>query len=118
MVTVALVTGDPSRKDVIVAVLGASAALGGFVLVFLGLLISAYQSYAADAARAVRATRKRAAWEMFAVFPLCIATIGVALAWLLFPGCSALYWLAVGMFAAELVAIVVVAAIAAARLLK
>lgn len=109
---------DPSRKDAIVAVLSASAALGGFALVFLGLLISAYQSYPADAAKAVRAASRQTAWAVFAVFPLCVATICVALAWLLLPESVALYWIAIGMFATELVAIVAVAAIAATRLLK
>lgn len=109
---------DSSHKDVIVAALGASAALGGFALVFLGLLISAYQSYSVDTPKTVRATRRRAAWTVFAVFPLCIATIGAALAWLAFSGGAVFHWIVVGMFATELAAMVAVAANAAVRLLK
>src|SRR2546423_2960856 len=35
-------------KDVVLALLGASAGLGGFVLVFLGVIIASYQSYAGN----------------------------------------------------------------------
>ena len=31
-------------KDIVIAILGASAALGGLVLVFLGIIIASYQS--------------------------------------------------------------------------
>jgi len=33
------------EKDVVLAILGSSAALAGFVLVFLGVIIASYQSY-------------------------------------------------------------------------
>jgi len=33
-------------KDVVVAILGSAAALAGFVLVFLGIIIASYQSAA------------------------------------------------------------------------
>ncbi len=32
-------------KDVVIAILGSSAGLGGFVLVFLGVIIASYQSF-------------------------------------------------------------------------
>lgn len=38
-VSFAVLLINPSRKDVVTSVLGASAALGGFVLVFMGLLL-------------------------------------------------------------------------------
>ena len=36
-------------KDVVLGALGAAAALAGLVLVFLGIVIAAYQSYAGNA---------------------------------------------------------------------
>ncbi|MHB8613103.1 MAG: hypothetical protein ACYDAL_11835 [Candidatus Dormibacteraceae bacterium] len=34
-----------AEKDVVLAILGASAALAGFVLVFLDVIVASYQSY-------------------------------------------------------------------------
>jgi hypothetical protein len=98
--------------------LGASAALGGFALVFFGLLTSAYQAYGADTPKSVTGPRKRAAWEAFSLFPLSVAAIAAALAWLVIVDGRVLYWVTVGTFAVELVAMVVVAARAANRLLS
>src|SRR2546427_12927911 len=80
--SVADAIGDPTRKDVVIAILGASAALGGFVLVFLGLLISAYQAYPADTPQSVKSRQRQAAWPTLGAFSLSIGTIGAAALWL------------------------------------
>lgn len=108
---------DPSRKDVVTAVLGASAALGGFTLVFMGVLISAYQSYGEGATKAVKDRRRRAVWPVLGVFLLCIAGISLALAWLAIPGGSCLYHAVVWIFVAELAAIFAVAIYTTVRML-
>jgi hypothetical protein len=117
-VSFAAAISDPSRKDVVVAILGASAALGGFVLVFLGILISAYQAYPADTAKSVKERRRRAVWPVLAVFSLSIAGIAIALCWLTVPGGPCLYRAVVVVFAAELAAIVAVAIHTTVRMLN
>lgn len=114
----AAVAAEPSRKDVVVAVLGASAALGGFVLVFLGLSINAYQAYPGDTPKAVLIKRRRSAWAVLGVFPICIGAIAAALIWLAAPGGVCFYRVVVGLFAAELAAIVAVAIYTASRVLR
>lgn len=113
-----LLAGVPSRTDVVVAILGASAGLAGFVLVFLGLLISAYQAYPADTPKSVKESRRGAVWPVFGVFASSIVIIGLALLWLVIPGGTLFYWLLVGIFGADLGAIVVVAVITTVRLVK
>jgi hypothetical protein len=110
--------GEPGRKDVVVAVVGASAALGGFVLVFLGFLINAYRGYPADTAQSVKQRHRRAAWPVLGAFALCIGTIAAALCWLAIPGGTDLYRIVLVLFAAELASILGVAVFAAVRLLR
>jgi hypothetical protein len=113
---VAEALADPTRKDVVIAIMGASAALGGLTLVFLGLLISAFQGFSPVPAR-VRRAWTRTAVAILAAFLLTIATVGAALIWLSVPGGTCLYRVVIAMFAAELVAIVAVAVLTTARLL-
>jgi hypothetical protein len=117
---VALLTSmvDPSRKDVVVAIMGASAALGGFVLVFLGQLVSAYQSYPADTPKSVKDRRRGAIWPVLAIFFLSVATIAAAFIWLAVPGGTCFYRGIVVTFAVELAAIAYVAAHTAVRMVR
>lgn len=85
--------------------LGASAGLGGLVLVFLGLVIAGYQGVPADAPRTVKARAKRAGLPTVAVFGLSLANVGVNLAWLAAPGGDCLYRIAIWAFVAELLAL-------------
>lgn len=114
----AAVLADPSRKDVVVAAASASAALGGFVLVFLGLLINAVQSYAADTPKPVTAPRQKAAWTAVVVFCICVATIATAFTWLAVDGGSCLYAAVIALFTVELASLVFVAVSTAIRLLR
>jgi len=90
-------------KDVVGAILGASAALAGFVLVFLGLLIAAYQSYGGDVPAAVVRPFRVAGGILLAVFGLALLMVVAALAWMVAAGPAATYGLIVALFLTLLV---------------
>lgn len=95
------------HKDVVLALLGASAGLSGLVLVFLGLVVAAYGGLAGDTPRAVRAPLRRAGWVILSAFALGVACVATAVLWLLLlTGAQALYVLTVGLFLAQLAALV------------
>ena len=99
-----------AHKDVMIAMIGASAALAGLTLVFLGLAINGYQSYPADTTEKVKANARRPAWLILKVFVLGIVTTALAALWLAIPGGNCFYWICVVVFLADLLAIVAVAA--------
>jgi len=107
----------PTPKDVVIATMGASAALGGLVLVFLGLVIAAYQALPRDTPKAVRDKRSRPVWPVLGIFVLCVTSIALGFWWLEADGNSALYAANNAVFAAELVGIVVVAGCTAKQML-
>jgi hypothetical protein len=111
-------SSDPAPKDAVLAMLGASAALGGFVLVFLGFVLAAYQAYPADTVKAVKAKQRAAAWPILAVFAFCVANIAVSLVWLAAPGHDCLYRVNLAAFGAELASVVGVATLTVVRLLR
>jgi hypothetical protein len=90
--------------------LGASAGLGGLVLVFLGLVITGYQSVPADAPKAVRNRARRAGPPILFVFALSLASVGLSLAWLAAPGGDLLYHVAIWTFVADLLGLFALAA--------
>jgi len=86
--------------------LGASAALAGLVLVFLGLVVGAYGGFAGDTPGSVRAPLRRTGWVILVPFALGIACIATAAAWLiLLDGGSRLYVATVTLFLAQLAAL-------------
>jgi uncharacterized membrane protein YdjX (TVP38/TMEM64 family) len=100
---------DPDPKDVVLAMFGASAGLGGLVLVFLGLVIASYQSVPADTPKSVKDRAKSAGPWIVVVFALSLATVALCLAWLAAPGGDWLYHVAIWVFAAELIAVFLLA---------
>jgi hypothetical protein len=96
-------------RDVVLAVLGASAALAGFVLVFLGVVIASYQSYAGGVPEPVIKPYRLAGGALFGAFGLSLVTVTVCLVWLVLGGSATLYGWAVGLFLAQLAALVVAA---------
>jgi hypothetical protein len=91
--------------------LGASAGIGGLTLVFLGVIISAYQSYGAATSPSVLGRYRRSAVFVLASFSLSLATVILSVAWLswghpigpLFWGIVALFLLqVVGLFVGAL----------------
>jgi hypothetical protein len=99
--------------DVVPAVFGAAAGLAGLLLVFLGVSIAAFQSYAADVPRAATASFRHAGAWILGAFLLGLADVAVAFAWLLSPH-RGLRDAAVVLFAVELGA-VALAAVTTAR---
>jgi len=108
----------PTRKDVVISSMGASAALGGLVLVFLGLMVAAYQSYASDAVASVRQKRRRAAWPVLGLFCVCVLSVAIGFAWLASAGGSTLYAINTVVFAAELAGIVIVSVCSVRKMLN
>jgi uncharacterized membrane protein len=99
------------HKDVVLAILGASAGLSGLVLVFLGLVVAAYGGLAGDTPSAVRTPLRRTGWVIFLAFALGIACVAVATVWLLrLGGNQSLYVATASLFVVQLVALVIASA--------
>jgi uncharacterized membrane protein len=92
-------------KDVVIAVLGASAALAGFVLVFLGIIIASYQSYSGGVPDEVVGPYRRTGAALLGTFGLSLVTVAVCLFWLINGGLPGLYGWTIGLFALQLVAV-------------
>jgi hypothetical protein len=92
-------------KDVVLAILGSSAAIGGFVLVFLGVIIASYQSYSGAVPEDVVAPYRTAGAVILATFALSLVTAAVCLAWLVGGGPQSAYAATIVMFVAQLVAV-------------
>ena len=96
-------------RDVVLALLGTSAALAGFVLVFLGVIIATFQTYAGNVPAQVVRPYRATGGVLFAAFGFSLITVTVCLVWLALGGPSALYGWTIGLFAVQL-AVVFVAA--------
>ena len=92
-------------KDVVVAILGSSAALGGFDLVFLGVVIASYQSYAGAVPEHVVRPFRSAGMALLGTFGLSLVAVASSLAWMVQGGSSGLYDVIVVLFAALLIAV-------------
>jgi hypothetical protein len=92
-------------KDVVVGALGASAALTGLVLVFLGIVIASYQSYAGNAPASVTRPYRVAGAALFSTFSLGLVTITLCIVWLALGGPAWLYGWTVALFVLQLVAV-------------
>lgn len=95
-------------KDVVIAILGASAALGGFVLVFLGIVIASYQAYTGAVADQVVRPFRTSGTALLGAFALSLITVAISLLWLIDGGGSSwLYEVAIVLFGLLLVAVFV-----------
>ena len=93
------------EKDVVLAILGSSAALAGFVLVFLGIIIASYQSYSGAVPEQVVRPFRTLGRVLLVTFGLCLFAVLVSLVWLVGGGPDQAYGVTVGLFLAELVAV-------------
>jgi hypothetical protein len=93
------------EKDVVLAVLGASAALAGFVLVFLGIIIASYESYSGGVPEQVVEPYRTIGGILLATFALCLFAVLVCLAWLVGGGPDEAYGVTVGLFVGEILAV-------------
>ena len=97
-------------KDVVLAILGAAAALAGFVLVFLGIVIASYQSYPGGVPEQVVRPYRISGAALLGAFGLGLVTVAVSLLWLTGGGTAALYGWSITLFAVLLVAVFAAAA--------
>jgi hypothetical protein len=91
-------------KDVVIAILGSAAALAGFVLVFLGIVIASYQSYPGQVPVPVVRPYRIAGTALLAAFGLGLVTVATSLLWLMNGGPNDLYAWTISLFALLLVA--------------
>ena len=86
------------------ATLGASTALAGFTLVFLGVVITRYEETIPGASRRVRGQFASPASGLLGAFLLSLSTVAVSFAWLAADGGHTLYVVIAALFVAQLVA--------------
>ena len=98
--------------ETVPAIFGASAGLAGLLLVFLGVSISAFQSYAGDVPVAATARYRRAGAWILGAFLVGLVDVAVSFSWLLTPG-RALRDVSVVLFAVELAATALAAVVTA-----
>src|SRR6266542_969560 len=101
-----------ASKDVVIAVLGASAALAGFVLVFLGVVITGLSSFPPETVRLVRRRYLRMAGIAVAAFLLSLVTVALGIVWLAYGQSGAVYHWTIWLFFAQLGLVFVVGVIA------
>ena len=106
-----------TRADVVTAELGASAAFAGLVLVFLGVLVTSYQTSLGQTSIATLERFRRAAWLALGVFLVALASVAAGAAWLATDGGTALYDATLALFFAEIAALVAVAVYSTTRVL-
>ena len=92
-------------KDVVIAILGASAALGGFVLVFLGIVITSKESYGGATGDEVVRPYRLSGTALLGAFALSLITVALSLTWLINGGSTGVYDATIVLFAIQLVAV-------------
>jgi hypothetical protein len=101
-----------ARDEIVTAELGASAALAGLTLVFLGILVSAYQSAVAGTSKCVLKRYTNPIVLVFATFVLSLTCVGLSLAWLALDGGHTFYRLILVLSIAQLAAAAAAAGLA------
>jgi hypothetical protein len=101
---------NPHSKDLVLAILGASAGAGGLVLVFVGILVSTIAGYPGGTSRATLRPYRAGAWSAVGVFGVSLLTIALSVLWLAVSDTRSLYVLIVSLFFVLLVALWVLAA--------
>ena len=88
--------------DIVQATLGASTALAGFTLVFLGVVITRYEETVPGASRRVRSQFAGPAGGLLGAFLLSLSTVAMSFTWLAAGGGHSFYVVIVVLFAAQL----------------
>jgi hypothetical protein len=112
-----LVDQSPSAKDTIIAIVGSSAGLAGLVLVFLGVLVTSFQSLLGNVRDATLSRYRNATWISLGVFALALASMSLGVTWLLAAGGHTFYVLVLIAFFAQVGALGLVATYVTARVL-
>ncbi|HEY5021446.1 MAG TPA: hypothetical protein VII30_03050 [Gemmatimonadaceae bacterium] len=98
-------------KDVMIAVLGGSVALAGLLLVFLGFVFTQAAAFPSETTDDEKIARYRNAGRLGLLpFGVAIADAALVVLWLWKP-CATMYGLALGVFAALLLATFVYGAV-------
>jgi hypothetical protein len=92
-------------RDVMVAVFGASAGVGGLVLVFLGVVLTTIGTYPGGTSDEALTPFRNGAWYAVGVFGGSLATTATSLAWLAIHGAHWLYVMTLTMFGVLLIAL-------------
>jgi hypothetical protein len=93
-------------RDSVLAMLGASAGIAGLTLVFLGVVISTYQSYGAASSPSVLGRYRRSALFVLASFSLSLVTVAMAITWLAWSRPNdPLSWAILGLFLLQILAL-------------
>src|SRR4051794_23334846 len=96
------------HKDVVLALLGASAGLAGLALVFLGLVVANLQSFAGGTRNAILDRYGRPAVAVLFASALGLVVVAMSVSWLvLLHDNHALYVSVVGLFFLELASLVI-----------
>ena len=102
-------------KEVVLASLGSSAGLAGFVLVFLGIIIASYQSYSGATPDQVVEPYRRLGGVLLGAFALSLVTVVSCVVWLIVGGPADSYGVIVVLFLVQLL-VVFAASVWAARM--
>jgi hypothetical protein len=100
---------EPEPKDVVVAILGASAGAAGLVLVFVGILVTAIGGYPGGTSQATLRPLRVGAWSGLGVFTLSLLTAALSLLWLAANDARSLYVVVISLFMVLLVALLLLA---------
>ncbi len=97
-----------THRDVVLALLGASAGLSGLLLVFLGLVVGAYRTLDGATSAKVKKPYRRTGAVLLAAFLVGLACVTAATIWLLqVIGGRVTYVLTVGLFIVQVIALIV-----------
>jgi hypothetical protein len=108
-----------THRDVVVALLEASASLSGLLLVFLGLVVSVYTGLSRGTADKARTSLERAAIGLLVSFLIGLSCVALAAAWLVDQECDgALYATTVCFFGAQLLGLGAATALAMKAMLR
>jgi hypothetical protein len=107
-----------AHEDVIITVLGAAAALAGLVLVFLGIVVTTYQSYPGDTPSDVTSGFRQDAILTLVPFTLGVACVSLSTIWLLLTKNNQnLYIAAIVVFIVQLASLLLAAGLITRRVL-
>lgn len=112
-----MAAGAPTTNEIVTGVFAASAGLAGFTLVFLGIVLSSFQSYPPGTSKTVLDRQRRPVVWALIVFFLGLATVAVSFSWLLVGPSDDLYYATVGLFLAQLVSVIAIAGYATVKVL-
>ena len=107
-----------SHKDVVIAELGATAAIVGLVLVFLGVLVTSYQGLLGQLSEQKLSPVRKAAWLAWRSFGLGFISLTLNIVWLVADAGRCFYIATLVLFFTLLAGLITVAAYSARVLLR